>query len=151
MNDASEAQIGHHLEECDTEFVPQLSVRTDIRGYANRLATRSTRFEAWHQAELVGLVAAYFDGAEDRSGFITSVSVLRQWNRMGIASRLISQCVERARESGLERVRLEVGRDNLAAITLYERMSFVANDPIGPSEAVMTMELHLRSEDDHAG
>lgn len=146
QDEASGAQLSEHLEACDAEFVPPLSQRIDIRDYAQRLISRSTRFEAWDGPRLVGLVAAYLDGGADLSAFVTSVSVLPEWNRRGIASRLMGRCIEGARLGGLENVRLEVGRDNPAAIALYRRLGFRDS---GETNRVVTMELSLMMKDDH--
>jgi ribosomal-protein-alanine N-acetyltransferase len=145
VGESSVADVVSHLTLCDAGFVPPLSLRTDLRDYAERLVDRSTRFEAWHDDELVGLVAAYLDGAADRSAFITSVSVVPAWGRRGIASRLLERAVDRARGLGLARVRLEVGEGS-GALALYRLAGFAATTTTSPT---VTMELTLDSKDDH--
>ena len=89
LNMASAAQIAEHLLRCDADFVPPLSGRVEIRDYAQKIASKATRFEAWSGGTLVGLVAAYCNDRDKRIAFITSVSVLREWTGKGIAARLM--------------------------------------------------------------
>ncbi|MDO8264596.1 MAG: GNAT family N-acetyltransferase [Gallionella sp.] len=141
-NRASDAQIAEHLLCCDSDFVPTLSERVEIRDYAQKIASKATRFEAWSNGTLVGLVAAYCNDQETRIAHITSVSVMKVWTGQGIAARLINQCVEHAKAAGMRQIGLEVAADNIPAIKLYEKNGFVAgklNEPFLP------MKLNLKS------
>ena len=140
LNEASELEIRRHLLECDPDFVPPLSSRVDIAGYAGRIAAKATRFEAWHEGSLVGLVAAYCNDRDSRIAYVTSVSVLRGWMGRGIASQLMTRCLEHAKASEMTAVKLEVAQANAPALRLYEAQGFVA-DPASPP--FVTMTLHL--------
>jgi ribosomal protein S18 acetylase RimI-like enzyme len=140
LNEASELEIRRHLLECDPDFVPALSSRVDIASYAHRISTKATRFEAWHEDSLVGLVAAYCNDADSRIAYVTSVSVLRGWMGRGIASQMMTRCLEHARASAMTAVKLEVAQANAAAIRLYEDKGFVADQASPP---FVTMTLYL--------
>lgn len=146
LNTASEADIIKHLWACDADFKPPLSSRTKINNYAKKIMSKATRFEAWSNGRLVGFVAAYYNGLENHIVFITSVSVLKKWTGKAIATRLINQCIEHAKASGMRQIDLEVASDNTSAIRLYEKSGFVT-DPV--NAAVMTMHLYLESRDRH--
>jgi len=137
-NQGSEAQIADHLSKCDADFVPALSERVDIGQYAAKIRSKATRFEAWSGGVLVGLVAAYLNDSRERVGYVTTVSVLRDWTGQGIGARLIGQCIDHARASGMRRIDLEVGRDNAPAIRMYERSGFRAD-----SQASPFLRMHL--------
>lgn len=145
-NNASEAEIAEHLSRCDADFVPPLSGRVEISDYAQKIASKATRFEAWSGGTLVGLVAAYCNDQEKRVAYITSVSVLKEWMSKGIAARLMSRCIEHAKASGMRQVSLEVASDNAPAIRLYEKSGFVAGKVNAP---FVTMDLHLKSGEEH--
>lgn len=142
MNKASEAEIAEHLSLCDMDFVPPLSGRVAIKDYAKKIASKATRFEAWSGGTLVGLVAAYCNDREKRIAYITSVSVLHEWTGKGSFTRLIRQCIEHAKVSGMRQIRLEVASDNTTAIRVYEKKGFVAAKAKG---SFVPMELHLGS------
>ena len=145
-NKASEAEIAEHLSHCDADFVPPLSGRVEINDYAKKIANKATRFEAWSGGTLVGLVAAYCNDQEKRIAYITSVSVLKEWMGKGIAARLMSQCIEHAKASGMRQISLEVASDNAPAIRLYEKSGFVAGKANAP---FVSMNLYLKSGKEH--
>lgn len=124
---ASVEQVAEHLLRCDGDFVPPLSERVEIAEYANKIASKAMRFEAWSGDELVGLVAAYCNDREKCIAYITSVSVLREWQSKGIASNLVGHCIEYAKASGMRQISLEVAGNNVSAIRLYKKFGFVVS------------------------
>lgn len=146
LNAASAAQIADHLLCCDADFVPPLSGRVEINGYAQKIASKATRFEAWSGGTLVGLVAAYCNDPGKRIAYITSVSVLREWTGNGIVAHLMSQCVEHAKALGMRQIGLEVSSDNTPAIRLYEKSGFIAGKANAP---FVSMNLYLKSGEEH--
>jgi ribosomal protein S18 acetylase RimI-like enzyme len=140
LNKASETALAEHLSHCDIDFVPPLSGRVEIKVYARKIASKATRFEAWLDGKLIGLVAAYCNDKGKRSAFITSVSVLREWRGKGIAARLMSQCIEHAKVYGMREICLDVASYNTSAIMLYEKNGFVVGKTNAP---FVTMNLYL--------
>lgn len=143
INTASPADIAEHLLCCDVDFLPRLSSRVDINDYAKKIASRAMRFEAWLDNSLIGLVAAYCNDQEKRIAYITSVSVLKAYTGKGIAAKLIKQCIEHAQVTEMRQISLEVARDNVPAINLYEKNGFVANKA---NALYVTMDLYLGRE-----
>ncbi|MHB8270344.1 GNAT family N-acetyltransferase [Bradyrhizobium sp.] len=125
---ATRAEILAHLTKCDRDFSPPLHTWVDVEQYSTKIALRAVRFEAWQGETLVGLVAAYLNDRETRSGFITNVSVLREFTHRGIGTRLVTKALESARAEGFETVSLEVTDNNLVAIRLYEKLGFVRTE-----------------------
>ena len=123
---SSQAEIAACLLACDVDFLPPLSSRVLIADYAAKLCDCSTRFEAWCDGELVGLVAAYLNAADRQTGFITSVCTQKPWINRGIASRLLGMCLAHADNAGFRAVELEVDGRNRSAVHLYLKTGFVA-------------------------
>ncbi|QKQ50541.1 MULTISPECIES: GNAT family N-acetyltransferase [Achromobacter] len=130
---ASEEIILAHLLHCDSAFVPPLSSRVDIKGYAKKIHHTANNFEAWASGELIGLVAVYCNAQNRTGAFITNVSVLSGWHGMGVATQLLRNCVASARDLGFERVELEVDINNIHAHRLYEKFGFL--DMNGPAHS----------------
>ena len=143
VNAANAALIAEHLRACDDTFVPPLSSRVVIEEYAQKLAARSERFEAWSDGLLVGLLAAYCNDLDGRIAYITSVSVMPVSRGHGIASRLIARCVENAAALGHTAIELEVGTRNEAAARLYEKHGFL---PVRASAQATILRLALGKE-----
>ncbi|MBX3644876.1 MAG: GNAT family N-acetyltransferase [Rubrivivax sp.] len=129
-----------HLQACDSAFRPPLSERIDLVAYAEKIATRAERFEAWDGERLVALVAAYCNDPDRRTAFLTSVSVLPERHGLGLASQLLDWCIDHARAGGFERIELEVDESNQAALRLYDRHGLVL---IGRRGSTRILELAL--------
>jgi len=138
-NHATPEVLAAHLRECDFAFKPPLSQRVDIPTYARKIHEKAERFEAWIDNRLVGLVAGYLN-MEDRSGFITNVSVVADARGTGIAFSLCSQYLQYAQERNLKSIALEVGKENATAIRLYEKMGFTTQSA---RESTLMFQLDL--------
>jgi ribosomal protein S18 acetylase RimI-like enzyme len=136
--------IEAHLRECDTRFSPSLSGRVDITDYSQKLASFAERIEAWQEGRLVGLVAAYLTNQETRRGFVSSVSVTSDFEGAGLASQLIQKCIRIARESGCEKLDLEVGAGDDRTQHFYLKHGFALSGK-GRS-GFLRMELNLTDQ-----
>lgn len=123
-NGASVDDVRVHLHECDPQFVPPLSSRTDLDAYALKMVTHAERCEAWNADQLVGLVAFYHD-AQSHRGYITNVSVSPSFSGRGIGRRLMEDCFAWCARQGCDHIDLEVSPDNAPALALYRRLGFV--------------------------
>lgn len=121
-------EIVQHLTQCDNNFVPALSSTVNIQGYAQKLLTNAERLEAWEQNQLIGLVAAYMNDLGKETAFITNVSVLPEYSSKGIATRLLNQSINQAKEKGFKKVALEVSAGNPVALALYRKMDFTTEE-----------------------
>ncbi|MEA2879141.1 MAG: hypothetical protein QOF14_4337 [Hyphomicrobiales bacterium] len=137
----TKAEILAHLMKCDRDFSPPLHTYVAIEEYSTKIAAHAVRFEAWNGDTLVGLVAAYLNDREARSGFITNVSVLREFTHCGIGTRLVTEALEYARAEGFETVSLEVTGDNALAIRLYEKLGFARTEGGDGGRVRMRVEL----------
>jgi ribosomal protein S18 acetylase RimI-like enzyme len=126
IDQASLEDIRKHLETCDSEFDPHLSSTVNLYEYSQKIEKYSTTFEVWSEKELTGLVAAYFNDPEKRTGFITNVSVLPNYKGMGLASRLMENVIIFAKDHHYQNIKLEVKSFNTAAIHLYSKFGFVS-------------------------
>lgn len=59
-------------------------------------------------------------------GEITNVMVLPQYRKCGLGFKMVSQLLEEGRLLGVSNYTLEVRASNVAAISLYEKLGFVA-------------------------
>ncbi len=143
VNSASGAEIAEHLLCCDANFVPTLSERVVIPDYAQKIAGKAARFEAWSNGRLIGLVAIYCNDLETRYAHITSVSVMNQWTGEGIAAQLMNLCIRHAKTAGMHQISLEVATGNMPAIKLYEKSGFIAGMV---NEPFISMKLNLGSK-----
>lgn len=71
---------------------------------------------------LCGYAGYWFDGDDAQ---IMTIGVAKQYQRKGIASKLLSTMIKTVKQIGAKRMLLEVRVDNVPALALYERFGFV--------------------------
>ena len=137
---ATVADIQTHLAGCDGNFSPRLSLKVDIGEYSRKLIAKAQTFEAWFGDALVGLVAVYLNDRDTRNGFITNVSVAKEFMGLGIASALLDRCLDRSRQEGMDAIGLEVSAESREAIRLYEKLGFLQ---LERQEEIVLMKLTI--------
>ena len=125
INTANRENIEAHLVNCNETMCPRLDKRVIIQDYAGKIHELAVTFEAWLDHTLVGLVAAYFNDMITKTGYITDVSVMKDYMGRGIASELMKMCIGYAKETDFRRIQLEVYKDNSSAIHLYRKFGFL--------------------------
>lgn len=114
-----------HLAACDATFYLNLSGRVDLADYARKLVQSATRFEAWSDGRLIGLVAAYCNAADRDTAFLSNVSVDPIYTRKGIARQLMQTCIAHVRSQTFKRLLLEVDPRVQPAVQLYNTLGFI--------------------------
>lgn len=123
-NTATAMQIAGHLSDGESDFVEHLMGQVNIECYAAKIKKYGCTFEAWSDNQLIGLVAAYLN-KENRTGFITNVSVLPAWQSCGIGNQLLRNSIRYLEEAGVEQIALEVLSLREKAIRLYSKHGFI--------------------------
>ena len=141
VNKASLQEVTSHLLLVDGDFLPPLSSRVNIQSYAQKIMDSATRFEAWCGDNMIGLVAAYLNDQQSHIGYLTNVSLLREWTGKGLAGRLLDKCFSHAKAAGIQQICLEVAGDNVPAMSLYKKRGFVVGHATG---AYITMHLDMK-------
>ena len=138
---ATAEEIYLHLKECNINFSPPLDEKVDIQEYSKKIVDKSVTFEAWKDRTLVGLIAIYLNDAENKSGFITNVSTLNYFKGKGIASELMTRCIDYSKKHNFKEILLEVSEKNRGAIKIYRKFGFmeIKNKK---DELVMKLELN---------
>ena len=138
---ASEFNLAEHLRYCDSEFKPRLSSRVNIDAYSKKLRRFATTFEAWSEQQLVGLVAVYIN-EKSVDAFVTSVSTFSTYQGRGIASHLMKEMIKFCRISEASMIELEVSRDSIQAITLYQKIGFqkISDELSGTNKMIYLIE-----------
>lgn len=123
-NSADAQTVHQHLLLCDESFSPALSNRVNILDYANKITAKAELFEVWDQNILVGLLAVYCDDPNLNTAFITNVSILPEYQQMGLASNLLRLCISEIRTKGFQKLRLEASASLPHVAHLYHKHGF---------------------------
>lgn len=113
-----------HLKKCDEIYIKQLEERVDLEKYSKKLFDKSVTFEAWTGNVLAGLIAAYFNDEVSRIGYISNVSVIKDFLGKRISTELMESAIKYAGENNFKEIRLEVNKNNIPAINLYRKFGF---------------------------
>ncbi len=120
-------EIYSHLKECNENFIPPLEEKVNIMNYSKKIFENAITFEAWNEKILVGLIAAYLNDTENKSGFITNVSTIKSYMGKGIANELMKMCINYSKNYNFKEINLEVSSKNADALNLYLKYGFVKN------------------------
>ena len=135
-----------HLQACDGAFHPPLSSRVDLADYAGKLCAHATRFEAWHDDDLVGLVAVYCNAPDRGTAFVSNVSALPSFTGQGIARHLMGRAITHLHDLGFSALMLEVDPAARFAQRLYAGLGFRDVGRSATGLVTMTLTLtHMRA------
>lgn len=140
INKSNAIEILGHLLGCDDQFIPQLSLSVNLEEYAFKIFKNAVRFEAIDEGKIIGLVAIYCNDEKKISAFITSVSVDRNKQGLGIGSELVDAGIEYVKCLGFKNIKLEVDSKNIKAINLYRKKGFILIDN---RSTVIAMQLEV--------
>lgn len=122
-NTASQTDILCHLKHVAPYFVVDLATRVNLDEYAQKLYSHAELEEAWHDCDLIGLVA-YYNNATTKESFVSNVSVDIKFQKQGIASALLNQARTNSLEHSMKSMRVEVAND-VNLISYYQRHGFM--------------------------
>jgi GNAT superfamily N-acetyltransferase len=125
INTATSEVIVEHLVKCADLFIPPLYTYISIKEYGKKLFEKAITFEAWHENNLVGLAAAYFNDDKNKFGFWTNLSLLNGYQNQGIASVLTYKIIGYGIDNGFDRINLEVKAINEKVRKFHEKHGFI--------------------------
>ena len=128
-------------EVCDSDFDPPLSSRVEIKEYSRKLCENANFVTAKSEGNLAGIVAIYCNDYKSFTAYISSICVLPAYRGNKLGKDLLSGAIEVAKKTNMVKIRLEVGKKNFPAISLYERFNF---KQVEERADVFLMELELR-------
>ncbi|GAA6203347.1 GNAT family N-acetyltransferase [Thalassotalea sp. SU-HH00458] len=141
QNVSNENDVAVHFELCEKSFTNDISLRTSLTGYIEKIVSKSFRFEAWDNRKLIGLIAVYIN-FDSFCGYITNVSVIKECNGLGVAKSLLKECCNQLIQQGITELSLEVKTTNTKAIGLYTKFGFVKENE---ANTYLRMILNLKS------
>ena len=137
----SHEEIFNYFKENEEIFNPSLTSRLNVKEYALKLHKYATHFCAYSDRKLIGLIACYFNEIDNITGFISSVSVNREYQGSGIFAELINQVIKYGKLNNFNKIELEVRPENRQVLQMYEKFGFVVR--ARPENNLILMVLNL--------
>jgi ribosomal protein S18 acetylase RimI-like enzyme len=85
---------------------------------------RSWFFVATQQEEIIGFAQFLAREEEEKSGELSRIYVLPEWQRVGVGGRLLGEGLAALAQEGVERILVAVEKDNLIGRRFYEKKGF---------------------------
>lgn len=120
------------LHALDKDYVPALSTFVDVDEYAEKLLENAVVLIATLQLSDVGITAIYVNDKENRNAYLSTIGAKRRVRHHGVGRALMQAACDVAVSNGMQCVKLEVSKQNDAAIGFYEKMGFVVQETKGP-------------------
>lgn len=118
----SAKQIFQYLRNANHMFLPILSEQVDLTNYANKISRYADVIWAIDGKRIAGMCAYYAN--EPPSAYLTSISVLPEFQKTGIAHRMLRQAIKSCQARNFMYLDLHVFQQNVQAIALYRQIGF---------------------------
>jgi ribosomal protein S18 acetylase RimI-like enzyme len=112
-------QIEVYFSKLSREFLADLKSQIELEKYLIKIEKLSNHIVAFEEIEIVGTLFYY---SKDNTCFITHISVLPEYERLGIGCRLFNKLLETKNNENIE---LEVHPNNQKAIKFYQKLGFL--------------------------
>lgn len=101
---------------------------SDLNQYSKKLSDNATVIFLNKFGEDVAMIAFYTNDTLSKISFITSISVLPQFQRNGIGQYLMNIVTQESLQKSMTKLKLEVSKSNTKAIKFYIHNGFVLGD-----------------------
>lgn len=122
-----EVSIDQIIRACDRAFPNPVASRENYPELLAKICQYAVFLTA-QDREPLGYAAMYANNTESKIAFITLLAVKPEKQGMRIGRNLLEACLERARQCGMHNVQLEVRKENVKAIGLYQAAGFRKQD-----------------------
>lgn len=117
-------QLIKYLKNFDGLFPTQVSTKCNLNEFADKLLSKATLCAEIRDGEIIGLLIGYTDQLTDNMAFISTLAVLENVQRQGLASKLMHDFIKICQEKNIEKIHLYLAPNNIEAITFYRKEGF---------------------------
>ena len=140
-NEESISRVEKYLLKVDNLFPGKLRSAVDIPAYGKKIALLSDIFFVVVDNSDVAMVSVYLNDSLGGTAYISSLSVLQEYQKLGFAKELLAVAEKEAKLKNMKKIKLQVHKNNDRAMSLYRDNAFaVASECDGES---YLMEKHL--------
>jgi ribosomal protein S18 acetylase RimI-like enzyme len=133
------AVILEYFRDNSDLFKPPLESRLVAEDYCRKISALAVHFCALMDSRVIGFLACYYNNFNTKTGFITSFSVLSEFQSKGIGRQLLDSCLYYGRKNGFQKLEFEVFYCN-PALNFFLKSGFRALNKKGEF-ITLTMNL----------
>ena len=97
----------------------------DIVKYVDKIEEYATIISIFNNDHLIALIAFYENDSNLDLAFLSMLAVRKDFKKMGIGKNLLNFSIKELKKKGFNNYGLEVRKDNINAIKLYEKYGFI--------------------------
>jgi ribosomal protein S18 acetylase RimI-like enzyme len=122
---ASTNDIKSYLINNDKIFFEPMQSRLDICKFSEKIYHNAAQYWVFNDEKKIGFMAVYFNHPTKEFGYITTISIIKEFQGIGLGKRLLEKAKSHASENGFKKIRLQVHSNNITAQNLYAKFGFV--------------------------
>lgn len=108
----------------DEIFFEQMQSRLDITKFSEKIYHNAAQYWVFNNEKKIGFMAVYFNHPTREFGYITTISIIKEFQGIGLGKRLLEEAISHASENGFKKIRLQVHSNNIKAQNLYTKNGF---------------------------
>ncbi len=109
----------------ENNLLPSLSQRhINLQEYADKLREFGRVWCHYDQGNPVSIIAGYFNDVQEHIAYLSMLAVDENYRGRHLASSLLSEFEEYALNTGMEKIKLEVRKNNRTAQALYNKFGY---------------------------
>ncbi len=122
--------IKSYFIENDEIFFEPMQSRLDITKFSEKIYQNADQYWVINDEKKIGFMAIYFNHPTKKFGYITTISIIKEFQGTGLGKRLLEEAKFNATENGFKKIRLQVHSHNIIAQNLYTKFGFemIEND-----------------------
>ena len=132
------------LGECANTFYNKAICNEKV---IDNLADKYNRYAEFYccftEDIIIGCIAFYSNDENKHIGFLSMIIVKKEYQAKGVGKKLLGLCIEKCIQRGMEKLRLEVNKNNINAINFYKKIDGII---IGEKEDSFIMEIMLKDK-----
>ena len=124
---------------------PSLRQRNiDLKEYTNKLYKYGKVWGHYDQGTPISIIAGYFNDRQEHMAYLSMLAVDESYRGKHLASSLLSAFEEYAFETGMDKIKLEVRKNNDIAQALYDKFGYIISGDASDSSYYMIKSLKNR-------
>lgn len=108
----------------DEIFFEPMQSRLDITKFSEKIYQNADQYWVVNNEKKIGFMAVYFNHPTKEFGYITTISIIKEFQGIGLGKRLLEEAKNYASENGFKKIRLQVHSHNITAQNLYTKLGF---------------------------
>ena len=95
-----------------------------IEDIATKFFMYATIAVLYQNNKIIGFISFYCNNTDNRTAFISLIAVLPEYTKKGFGKKLMEEAFEYCKNKEMKYIRLEVKKNNINALTFYQKFGF---------------------------